>query len=158
MKASSRRQLAGLLLAVAALGFLSCNRKAVYSHYEHIPISGWERSDTLCFHIPPVTAAGTYHAELGLRSATTYPFMTLCLIVEQAGQPGPTPLIRHLTCNLIDRNGNMKGNGISHYQYSFRLGSLTLNKGDSLHFSVNHNMKREIIPGITDIGISLTKE
>ena len=52
----------------------------------------------------------------------------------------------------------MKGHGISTYQYNFHLTTLTLNEGDSLHIAVRHNMKREILPGISDIGIRLSQQ
>jgi hypothetical protein len=35
---------------------------------------------------------------------------------------------------------------------------LQLQEGDSLHVVVRHNMKREILPGIFDVGIKLLKE
>ena len=41
---------------------------------------------------------------------------------------------------------------------NFPVNDLQLNKGDSLHICVMHNMKREIMPGIADIGISLTRK
>jgi hypothetical protein len=34
---------------------------------------------------------------------------------------------------------------------------MMLNKGDSLEIKIRHDMKREILPGISDIGIMLNK-
>jgi hypothetical protein len=33
-----------------------------------------------------------------------------------------------------------------------------LHRGDSLHLSVHHDMKREILPGITSVSIKLKKK
>ena len=56
---------------------------------------------------------------------------------------------------LADDKGNMLGQGISYYQYNFILVDRDLSKGDSLHVTVRHIMKREILPGISDIGFRM---
>ena len=35
---------------------------------------------------------------------------------------------------------------------------MKLNKGDSIHLCISHNMKREIMPGIADVGICLKQK
>lgn len=152
-----RRLWPGLLLMVA-LAVVSCNRKAVYSHYRHTPINGWEKNDTLTFDVRPLTEDAALREEVGLRINDAYPFMGLCLIVEQTVFPSCSRRTDTLNCSLIDPSGNVKGRGISYYQYNFHLTSQQLYAGDSLHICVRHNMKREILPGIADIGILLEKQ
>lgn len=135
----------------------SCNRNKIYDHYNHTPIAGWEKNDTLIFDIPPIIDAGVYQETIGLRINDAYPFMGLCLIVEQTIEPSHIVHIDTLNCRLIDHNGIALGQGISYYQYNFHLTNLHFNAKDSVHVSIRHNMKREILPGISDIGISLTK-
>jgi gliding motility-associated lipoprotein GldH len=60
-------------------------------------------------------------------------------------------------CQLVDKNGRILGHGITQYQYSFPLGSLQLSEGDSLYVVMYHGMKREVLPGITDVGFQLKK-
>ena len=43
------------------------------------------------------------------------------------------------------------------YQYIFPLKTLPLEKDDSLFIEIRHDMKREILPGITDVGIKLSR-
>jgi gliding motility-associated lipoprotein GldH len=62
-----------------------------------------------------------------------------------------------LNCSLIERDGRVKGKGVSFYQYNFHLNDLDLRAGDSLSINIRHNMKREILPGIADVGIKLIK-
>jgi gliding motility-associated lipoprotein GldH len=138
-----------------ALFFVGCNRKVVYNRYEHTPVSGWERNDTLFFDIPPVERSQVVYEELGLRINSLYPFCDLCLIVEQTTMPMGFIRRDTITCSLMDREGNVKGSGISYYQYNMRIADLSLNKGDSLHIGIRHNMKREILPGIADVGLLL---
>lgn len=136
----------------------SCHRKTVYDHYVHTPISGWERNDTLFLDVSPIASSGNYAETLGLRINGTYPFMGLTLIIEQTSFPQYITRKDTLNCQLIDENGTVKGQGVSYYQYTFPLTDLQLHEGDSLHIAIRHDMKREILPGIADIGIQLSRK
>ena len=140
-----------------ALALTSCNRKTIYSHYEHTPIAGWEANDSLTFDVKPITTEGIYDETVGLRISSAYPFMGLTLIVDQQ-LPVGIHYIDTLHASLIDHDGTIQGLGISFFQYDFLLRSLPLNKDDSLHICIRHNMKREILPGISDVGITLTRK
>ena len=63
-----------------------------------------------------------------------------------------------ICCLLTDAQGNLLGDGISYRQYQFDISTEQLQKGDSLHIVVRHDMKREILPGVSDVGIKLEKE
>ena len=133
----------------------SCKREVVYHQYRHTSVAGWERNETVSFAVPPVLQSGDYTAELGLRINSSYPFMGLSLIVEQTVLPEHRTRIDTLHCQLIDEKGNPRGQGISYYQYAFHVSDLSLSKGDSLQVIVKHYMKREILPGISDVGFAL---
>lgn len=62
-----------------------------------------------------------------------------------------------IQCKLIDKNGATTGQGISYYQYNFPINVYQLNKNDSIHVTIRHDMKREILPGISDIGLKVVK-
>lgn len=145
------------MLLLFALGMASCNRGVVYSHYEHIPTSGWEKNDTLFFEVPPVKEAGVYEEVLGMRILNDFPFQKLSLVIDQMVYPESKHIHKNYDCSLIDEQGIIKGYGISHIQYEFPLGEITLNEGDSLRIEIRHNMKREVMPSIADIGIKLRK-
>ena len=144
--------LCGLLLCMA------CKSKTIYSHYEHVPISGWEKNDTLSFAIDPIKQDGYYQQTIGIRTNGSYPFMGLTLIIDQTIHPSMEFHSDTLNFELVDEDGNIKGRGISHYQYIFPLKTLSLQESDSLSINIRHDMKREILPGISDIGITLTKQ
>lgn len=148
-----------LAVAIAAATLTtSCNTRRVYDRYANTPVAGWEKNDTLAFDIPPVKEAGPYTARLGLRTSESYPFTSLTLIVEQHIYPSGTVKADTVRCQITDRRGNASGNGISFYQYRFDVGETMLQEGDSLHVTIRHDMKREILPGISDVGISLEKQ
>ena len=145
---------------VACLGLLcvACQQKTVYNHYEHTPLSGWERNYTLTYAVGPIKYDGQYREEIGLRISGAYPFMGLNLVVEQRVMPSGDTRRDTLNCTVIDDKGNAKGRGVSHYQYLFHLTTLSLHKDDRLYIAIRHDMKREILPGISDIGVKLSRQ
>ena len=146
-----------MIFMITAMAVMSsCTGNKVYDKYQHTPISGWEKNDTLKFEVPKMNANGVFAANLGLRINSSFPFMGLTLIVEQTIYPSHLTRSDTINCQLIDKTGKSKGLGISYYQYNFALSHVSLNKGDSLVVKVRHNMKREILPGISDIGYTLS--
>ncbi|MBQ7513145.1 MAG: gliding motility lipoprotein GldH [Prevotella sp.] len=147
------------VVAVAICGVMTaCIDHIMYHHYEHTPLSGWERNDTLNFMVPRAKQQGQYLEEIGVRINGDYPFLGLRLIVSQTVYPSGKTLADTLECELIDKNGTAKGDGITMYQYQFPLTTLQLAEGDSLSVAIRHDMKREILPGIADIGVKLSKQ
>ena len=143
--------LTALILCVA------CEENRVYHQYRHTPIEGWEKVEALSFDVPPLARAGRYATYLELRANNSYPYMSLALIVEQTVYPSMRQRVDTLTCPLVDSHGNAKGNGVSYRQYRFTVSQTQLREADSLHIAVRHNMQRDILPGIADVGIAVDK-
>lgn len=146
--------LIGLTVATA---LSSCDRKTVFDQYDHTPIAGWEKNDTLKFGPVKISTTGAYAENVGLRINGAYPFRGLCLIVEHAILPQGTITVDTLNCDLVDRKGIVNGRGVSFYQYSFPMKDRMFNHGDSIYIYIRHNMKREIMPGISDVGIEISE-
>lgn len=141
-----------LMLAVCA----SCTGNVAYDHYEHTPLQGWDKVDTLTFDVAPLKATGVYATTLGLRVNGSFPYQALTLIVEQTVIPSGKTVCDTVNCSIFDEQGTVKGQGVSYYQYNYRVSQRHLSLGDSLHITVRHDMRREIMPGIADIGIKLS--
>lgn len=147
-----------IILALAMLTLYSCNSRKVYSQYEHVEASGWEKADTIWYVVPPVSKSGTYREELGLRSNGHFPYQELTIEIRQIIWPKGEQQFYRINCPLFENNGKAKGSGISLYQNEFLISDIQLNKGDSLRIAVIHQMRRNQIPGITDVGISLSQQ
>ncbi len=165
MRRSSLRTL--VFITTVALVTASCNRKTIYHHYEHTSVDGWGKDDTLYFTLPPSKQRAVVQRDVELRISGNYPFRGLSLIVEQTTipahskaaislQPSHYQRTDTISYELVDQEGNIKGQGISLYQYSFHMTDISLNEGDSLRISIHHAMQRETLPGIADIGLRLT--
>lgn len=143
-------------VSMAATLFAACSTDTVYDSYAHTSVSGWEKNDTLTFNIKPLAFAGTYSQYVGLRMTTAFPFTSISLIVEQQILPKGKLITDTIKCPITDIRGNFLGDGVSSYQYEFPLREVSLHRGDSLHVSIRHNMKREILPGVSDIGLKMS--
>lgn len=161
----NRWQTAAVILSVAA-AVAACNRKTVFAQYRHTPVSGWERNDTLDYLFAPaasIRAAGgghtaEYEQTIGLRINGTYPFKSLYLVVEQTVLPSGVASTDTLVCRLVSDRGTFNGNGVGYYQYLFHLKNIRLAGNDSLRIHIRHDMKREILPGIADVGVRITRK
>lgn len=146
---------AAYTLFIYILVLSACGNK-VYDRYEHAPVGGWEKNDTLTFHVPRIAETGVYEEKLGLRIDNSFPFMRLALIVETIVMPNYHVLRDTIMPELVDIHGRYTGNGIGLFQYTIPFRELHLREGDSLRICVRHDMKREIIPGVSDVGIMLS--
>ena len=82
MQRNSKLWMLTLVVAVAA-SFVACDRKTIYVHYEHTPITGWDKSDVLYYDVPAIKEEGDYKEDIGLRVVNTYPFQGLSLVIKQ---------------------------------------------------------------------------
>lgn len=111
----------------------------------------------MSYDVPRVKTASKYSTMLGLRVSDVYPFQSLTLIVEQTVYPKKTTRRDTLNCQIYDSRGTIRGKGISYFQYHYQVSQMNLQEGDSLHVTVRHDMRREIIPGIADVGIEISR-
>ncbi len=153
-----RKSLLLVCIAVALLMSTACSRRMVYDKYVNTPLAGWEKNDTISFAIPPVDSTTLYDTRIGLRITDAYPFTAITMIVEQRLLPGNKVFVDTVNCKLTDRRGNPSGNGLSYHQYVFPVRSMQLQHGDSIYVRIRHDMKREILPGISDVGMLLHRE
>ena len=136
----------------------SCGQKKIYSHYEHLDNSEWDKSDTLHFGIPPVVEGGLYSGEMGMRIGLDFPYENLVVDVTETIYPSRIQKTYTLDCTLTEQSGQWKGAGVNYIQYLFPVGSIQLHAGDSVHYAISHKMKRIQIPCVYNVGINLSQQ
>jgi gliding motility-associated lipoprotein GldH len=146
-----------LITIFTALLCTSCENKVVYNKYCHTSIEGWEKDDTLFFNVDSAKESGVYNEKMGLRINSAYPFVSLTVIVEQRSSMSKETKKDTLTCQTVDEKGVIRGHGTGNYQYDIPIGEIYLHQGEKLHLNIRHDMKRDILPGICDIGIEIAK-
>ena len=144
------------IVLLALLILCGCQQQVTYHVFMHIYEPGWDKTDTLFFDISPIAKDGNYRLDAELRTNKDYPFKQLTIEIEQTVYPSKESFHNKIDCNLISETGVIEGDGISYFQYQFYVRELSLHQGDSVHISLTHNMKREIMPGISDVGVKLS--
>ena len=142
-----------LLVLMAVCG---CQQQIAYHQFRHISDPGWDKTDTLHFDIRPMAADGNYRLDAELRTDKDYPFQQLTIEIEQTVYPSKERFHNVIDCDLVSETGVIEGDGVSYFQYSFHIRDFNLHRGDSMHVCLTHNMKREVMPGIADVGIRLS--
>lgn len=151
-------QIMCLTLTVWALA--ACREQPAAYEYRPTPVEGWEPGDTLKFSVDTLRKSGTYRLTLGVRTSasTPYPFRSVWLVVRQRWHNPDTLLVDTVECALTDEKGDITGSGVSLYQYRQPMSQMQLTEGSSAELSIIHIMRREMIPGITAVGIKLEHE
>lgn len=147
-----------IVILLVVLSVAACGDKPVAYDYCATPVEGWEPGDTLRFRIDTIRRSGDYELSLGVRTSasTPYPFQSLWLVVRQHWHNPERLVLDTLECRLTDEKGDVAGRGISLYQYDLPWKRVRLEAGDCADFSVYHIMRRELLPGITDVGVKVS--
>lgn len=137
-----------VLLATAG-----CQRRETYMHYEPIDAQSWDVTDRTVCDVPPLETTGNYRMLLHVRTTTAprFPFKTLYVEVRQ--QWRSSLRIDTIACRLSD--AERSATGIAIRQHTFPIGNYHLLQGDSARITLRHVMRKEELPGISDLGISL---
>ena len=150
------RSRAGITAVVLLLLLCGCQQQIAYHQFRHISEPGWDKTDTLHFDIAPLSVDGDYQLHAELRTDKDYPFQQLTIEVEETVYPSKKRYHDVIDCSLISEKGVIAGDGISYFQYQFHVRDISLHQGDSIHLSLTHKMKREIMPGVADVGVRLS--
>ncbi len=136
---------------------VACSENRVFIVYEDVAIEGWEKNDMVTIAVPPLMEDGVYDIDLLLRRDNSFPYKNISLLVETTVFPSESFYRDTLNCELSDNKGKSLGYGINLYQHSFPIQTRNLCVGDSVHINIRHNMMREILPGVSNIGILVRK-
>ena len=140
-----------------AILITACDSKTTYYNYQHTNIDGWQKNEKLHFQIPPVDNPGNYRQYIGIRFTDYYPFQTLSLIVKQTIYPQNKTFSDTISYEVIDEQGRLIGKGLNISQFETPIKTLSLKQGDSIAITIQHHMRRNLIQGISDIGIKMER-
>ena len=147
--------------ALSVLLFLtlmpSCTDGMAGFDSRQVDIDGWQRADTLTFHLTDLQKGSSYCAELDIRITDAYPLMTLALAVKQTLHANRKTVVDTVFLQVYDDVGRMLGKGLTRKAYSLPLTTLTPTVDDSLTITLHHIMMQDTLPGITDIGVRLKR-
>lgn len=150
-------RLVPLTACLAAL-LSGCGQRPAECGYLPVSADGWGLTDTLTFRTDTLPA-GRYSLTLGLRTsaAVPYPYRSLTLRLQQTWKRTGTVRCDTVVCPLTTAAGDLSGKGLTFFQHEFPAGTFRLQKPAAGRLSVSHIMRREILPGITDVGFRIDR-
>lgn len=150
-----------IIIAVAICAsalLLSCTDNRVFHAYKSVDANAWNKQDIVEFTVDSLQATANYQEAIGIRINNDYPFTTLNIIVEQTVYPSKQHFNDTIDCRLIDEDGQKIGRGQSLWLTTHHLRDIQLTSKDSLVINLRHNMRREMLEGVTDIGVIIEKK
>jgi len=147
----------------------SCIKGKVCQEYRHIDDNEWTRSDTVVFSVGKVKTDALCQMETGIRLTTDYPYSNLSVTATTILIPDTAGVADSLKRNTqtfrdtilitpYNEEGDVNGSGIRNYQLTTPFRKIQLHQGDSLHITLRHNMRLNILPGVNDVGMIITEE
>jgi gliding motility-associated lipoprotein GldH len=150
------RHLLFLLLCSGAMCWMGgCTRPVALHTYHSVAPEGWNAHEVMSFPVDTLRHEGDYRLRVGLRITEMFPFRSIWLQVAQEWDDPELMRMDTIECKLTDEAGDFNGNGVSLYQYTFPVGVFHLEKGLKGRIHVRHLMRRELLPGVSDVGILL---
>lgn len=125
--------------------------------YLPLPEDSWNRTDTLQFILPVLATDDNCSVQIGLRVTNNFPYEELFLEVEQKCQNPYSHRVDTIKFKLTDESGDFTENGINYFQYESQSLPLDLKKGQTGEIRIRHLMHREVLPGIMDVGIRVSR-
>lgn len=155
------RRLAAALPAAMMLGACSADGNEVAWQYRAIDEAGWEAGDTLAFTLDSLPADGHYATQLMVRTtaADACPLTAVAIGVTRSwsGPEAPPPRTDTVWVELTTREGDVKGAGVSIYQYAVALDTLALPAGCRGTIVLEQLMRGPALTGLRDAGVRVVK-
>jgi gliding motility-associated lipoprotein GldH len=142
---------------IVSLFLISCTNGVVIDQYKAVADDGWKRTDTLCFRVPPVPQTADYDISLGIRHTNAFPYEGIWIVAETRLQHPKA--FRHDTLYFVlcDKRGMPVGKGVNLIQAVTPLNRMRFVKGQSGSIRLRQIMSREVIPGISEVGVQVRK-
>lgn len=156
--------MAAIMAAIMTFLTVACTDDSVaYIQFQTIPSEeGLYERDTLHFTVDSIPADGAYTTYLCVRANTEYPYRNISFLVAQTvikkGTANKTRQRHTVSSNVFSETNRHIWPGSAYYSTELPVTTANLHKGDSLVIDVRHNMRRETMPGITDLGIKVVKK
>ena len=147
-----------MILLSAITGVISCSHKEVFFKYHSISNSEWNRNEQAVFQVNIEDSSQPYNLSLELRNNNSYPFSNIWLFVDYK-MPDGTSRKDTVSAELADVYGKWHGKGLSLHNISipYKTSFLYPDTGTYI-YTVSQGMREDILKGISDIGLKVSKE
>lgn len=151
------KRLSLVTLMLILLTTWGCTSDVAYHQYQKIDDDGWNRRDTLVFKVDSLHQRGNYATYVCLRTNPDFPYRFLSIVAELTVMPSGKTEHETIRCEIVNDEGVQNGVGIAYHTYEIPTFTGTYGDGDSLRIVMRHNMTREYMPGIMDVGVKVSR-
>ncbi|MDR1526115.1 MAG: gliding motility lipoprotein GldH [Dysgonamonadaceae bacterium] len=136
----------------------ACSQPEVFSEFRSFSDARWDKREAIRFETSIRDISVPYRVMIELRNNDYYPFRNLWLFIEYQ-TPGGSVRTDTLCTDLADAYGKWYGTGISLYSYSFPY-QINVQYPDTgtYSYTIRQGMRADVLKGITDIGLRISKE
>lgn len=146
---------------ITAISLIGCVKKVTYSHFESVPINGWNEDSVLTFTWSIDDTDATYRILIDVRHTERYPYQNLWFFVRDPYSSASLPPYPQDTIEfyLADERGQWLGRGKNGYI------EMPVLYEEAYHFdsagiysmTVQHGMRAKELKGLSDVGIIIDK-
>ncbi|MDR2125897.1 MAG: gliding motility lipoprotein GldH [Prevotellaceae bacterium] len=145
-----------IIAASVIILFTSCADNSIYRQSRPIANAGWHKDSAMRFIAPVADTVSEFEIYLHVRNTNDYPFQNLYLFIETTSPRGISVAD---TVNLLiaDDYGRWTGKSISRIWengFPYLTGIKFANSGNYI-FNIRQGMRRDILNGISDVGIEI---
>lgn len=146
-----------IFLPLIGLSIAACTDGTLLHSYKPLPADGWDKRDTICFDVPKaeMDIDGTLH--VGLRTTANIGMREVVLAVEQSSETASLCRCDTIRYPLTDAEGNALSKGVNMHQYETQHIPFHIQKGQSCTVRIHHLMVKELVPGISEVGIRISR-
>jgi len=158
VKMTRYNNLKNTLISLLLLLLASCSHNELFFEYHSFKKEGWERNDAAAFHINTNNTTDLFDVSMEIRNNNDYPFRNIWLFVDYQS-PGGKVRTDTIGVDLADIYGKWYGKGISLYSLSipYETGIRFPQEGTYTYF-IRHGMREDLLKGISDIGLKISKK
>ena len=145
-------------LIVVLLILTACDSNTTFHSYLHPSNEGWGKKDTLTFKVPIQDSLANYSVNIEIRNRSNYPSSNLFLFISHNAKDSTVFCTDTIEYTLADKKGNWTGTGWgSLYQSSTKYSFISPRRKGNLIIKIAHGMREEVLQGINDVGVKLSK-
>lgn len=141
------------------IGLMACNPQVVFEQNKKVDSQGWEFTHFYEFQETFTDTTALYDLFLNVRNNTDYPYSNFIVFFETEFPDGR--IFRDtIETILADRGGKWTGTGFGNIKtnsFHFRKDVWFPLEGEYI-FRIEQAMRRELLPGITDIGLRIERK
>lgn len=149
-----------IVLGLCVIGSIiaSCSQDVVFDKHQRIAHGAWHEDSVFRFQVPITDTVPRYDIYIHVRNTTDYPNSNLYFFLNTHFPDGRV-FRDTVECFLAKMSGEWNGKGIGKIRsntFLFRTGVWFPQSG-VYEFTFENAMRKEVLEGITDIGIKLKK-